>query len=332
MDKMKHSLIFTSKLEDFSKIFLATLAVFFFMMLTDVVASTAFVLITIYFLDGGHVYSTLLEVLGDPEEVKKKYVWIVLLGSFFLNLFVHFFFYDYFFYYIFYFTIYHNMRQGLGVTFLYRLGEKKAVMLVKWGYYFLTIVPFILFHLKPPMTNERLGEGIMMPFNLYEIFSAQGLESAFRTGLGLYIIGAFIIAGTLIYQKNIRGLLSMLFFTLVYAYAFIISDNELKSYALLIFSHAIPYYFLMEKRLGITHKLNFMQKYAWLFLLIIFTIGGVIDYYQSDIVDLVMPLDSLAMAILTTPLISHFIFDAIIWKRGNAKFNTFTSFNMNAKT
>ena len=68
---MKHSLIFNSKLEDFSKIFLATLVVFFFMLFTDVMTSTAFVLVTIYFLDGGHVYSTFLEVLGDPEEVRK---------------------------------------------------------------------------------------------------------------------------------------------------------------------------------------------------------------------------------------------------------------------
>ncbi len=324
---MKHSLIFTSKLEDFSKIFLATLAVFFFMMLTDVMTSTAFILVTIYFLDGGHVYSTLLEVLGDPEEVRKKYVWIVLFASFFLNFFVHFFFTDYFFYYIFYFTIYHNMRQGLGVTFLYRLGEKRAISLVKWGYYFLTMVPFILFHMKPPMAEGKLGEAILMPFNLYEVFSAQSLETAYRMGIFIYVIGAVAIAGVLIYQKNIRGFLSMLFFTMVYAYAFLISDNEMKSYALLIFSHAIPYYFLMEKRLGITHKLNFMQKYAWLFLLAIFTVGGVLDYYQSDIVSLFEPLDSLAMALLTTPLISHFIYDAIIWKRGNDRFNTFVSYN-----
>ena len=324
---MKHSLIFTSKLEDFSKIFLATFAVFFFMMLTDVMTSTAFILVTIYFLDGGHVYSTLLEVLGDPEEVRKKYVWIVLFASFFLNFFVHFFFTDYFFYYIFYFTIYHNMRQGLGVTFLYRLGEKRAISLVKWGYYFLTMVPFILFHMKPPMAEGKLGEAILMPFNLYEVFSAQSLETAYRMGIFIYVVGAVAIAGVLIYQKNIRGFLSMLFFTMVYAYAFLISNNEIKSYALLIFSHAIPYYFLMEKRLGITHKLNFMQKYAWLFLLAIFTVGGVLDYYQSDIVSLFEPLDSLAMALLTTPLISHFIYDAIIWKRGNTRFNAFVSYN-----
>lgn len=322
---MEKNLIFSNKIEDFTKIFLATFLVFVCMLSTDVMTSATFLFITIYFLDGGHVYSTLLEVIGDPEEIRKKYVWIVLLGSFFLNLFIHFFFTPYFFYYIFYFTIYHNMRQGLGVTFLYRLGEKRSVNLVKWGYYFLTVVPFILFHMKPPMPYGTLGDAILKPIDLYHIFSAQSLETAFRSGVVIYLLGASGIAAFLIYQKNIRGLLSMLFFTVVYAYAFIVSDNQMKSYALLIFSHAIPYYFLMEKRLGVTHKLNFMQKYAWLFLLVVFAIGGVIDSYQEEIVSLMEPMDSLAIALLTTPLISHFIFDAIIWKRGNERFHAFVS-------
>lgn len=325
---MGSNLIFNNRFEDFAKIFLATLIVFIAMMMTDVMlSSTAFLLITIYFLDGGHVYSTLLEVMADPEEVRKQYVWIVLLGSFFLNFIIHLFFTGYFFYYLFYFTIYHNMRQGLGVTFLYRLGEKRSATIVKWGYYFLTMVPFILFHMKPSISKGVLEEAIIKPVDLYHFFSVQSLETAFKSGVLIYVAGALAIGAYLIYQKNIRGFLSMLFFAGVYSYAFLISTNELKSYALLIFSHAIPYYFLMEKRLGLTHKINFMQKYAWLFLLIIFAIGGVLDYYQSDIVDLFEPMDSLALALLTTPLISHFIYDAIIWKRGNERFKTFVDSN-----
>lgn len=287
------------------------------------VSSTAFLLLTIYFLDGGHVYSTFLEVLADPQEVRKRYVWIVLLGSFFLNLVIHLFFTDYFFYYIFYFTIYHNMRQGLGVTFLYRLGEKRSVNTVKWAYYFLTMTPLILFHTRPPLFKGTLEEALFKPIELYQIFSAQSLETAFRVGVSIYIFGAVLIATYLIFQKNLKGFLAMFFYTAIYAYAFLISGSVVKSYALLIFSHAIPYYFLMEKRLKITHKLNLIQNYAWFFLLIIFIIGGVLEYHQRDIVTLMGPMDSLALALLTTPLISHFIFDAIIWKRGNERFKAF---------
>ena len=322
---MEKKLIFSHHLEDFSKIFLATFLVFICMLSTDLMKSEIFLLITIYFLDGGHVYSTLLEVVTDPEEVRKKYVWLVLLGSFFLNLFIHFFFKSYFFYYIFYFTIYHNMRQGLGITFLYRVGEKRSANFIKYSYYFLTLVPFILFHMRPAFVSGKLSEQILKPIDLYQFFSSHALESAFLIGLGIYVAGSLAIAGRLILQKNVRGFFSMLFFTVVYAYAFLISRSEMKSYAVLIFSHAIPYYFLMEKRLGLTHKLNFMQKYAWFFLLIIFAIGGFLDSYQEEIITFFDPMDSMAVALLTTPLISHFIFDAIIWKRGNARFQTFVA-------
>ncbi|MBC7713449.1 MAG: hypothetical protein H7177_08920 [Rhizobacter sp.] len=322
---MEKKLIFLHPLEDFAKIFLATFLVFACLLTTDIMTSATFIFITVYFLDGGHVYSTLLEVVGDPVEVKKKYVWIVLLGSFFLNLVIHFFFKNYFFYYIFYFTIYHNMRQGLGVTFLYRLGEKRSAMFIKWSYYLLTIVPFILFHLRPPLNAGKLSEQILKPVDFYNFFSAHSMEIAFKTGIFFYITAIVFIACWLIYHKNFRGFLAMSFFTAVYAYSFLISNNEMKSYALLIFSHAVPYYFLMEKRINVTHKLNFVQKYGWIILLAIFAIGGLIDSYQEDIVFYFEPFDSLAVALLTTPLISHFIFDAILWKRGNERFQVFVT-------
>ena len=322
---MQTNNIFSSHLEDFTKIFLATFLVLICMISTNVLNSATFIFLTVYFLDGGHVYSTLLEVVGDPEEIRKKYVWMVLIGTFFLNLFIHLFFTSYFFYYVFYFTVYHNMRQGLGITFLYRLGEKKYTQFIKRSYYFLTMLPFIIFHFKAPLAIGKLGDTILKPLELYNFFPEKSLEAVYHLGLVIYLLGIVCILAMLIYQKNFRGFLSMLFFAIVYAYAFIVSKNEMVSYALLVFSHAIPYYFLMEKRLKITHKLNFMQKYAWLFLLVVFGIGGFLDSYQEEIIALIEPFDSLGIAILTTPLISHFIFDAIIWKSGNERFHTFVS-------
>ena len=316
-------MIFQGYREDFVKIFASTFIVFILTMTTNILASSAFVLMTIYFLDGGHVYSTLLEVLADPEEVKKKYVWIVLLGSFFLNLVIHLAFEPYFFMYVFYFTIFHNMRQGLGITFLYRIGEKKNATIVKWSYYFLTMMPFILVHLKANMMEGTLGEAIIKPFDFAQWIPQETLNIWHGYGLIVYFIGVLVIGITLALQKNIRGMLSMIFFTIVYAFSFIYSKNQLQSYALLIFSHAVPYFFLMEKRLIVTHKVSFIKKYAFFFLTLLFGIGALLDYYQTDIIDLFDPFDSIAIALLTTPLISHFIYDAIIWKRGNERFFTF---------
>ena len=64
--------------------------------------SQFFLLLTIFFLDGGHVYSTYLESLADPNEFKNSLVWKLLISAFLLNLLVHYFITEYFFTYIFF--------------------------------------------------------------------------------------------------------------------------------------------------------------------------------------------------------------------------------------
>ncbi len=320
---MQTPLIFNDKSEDFVKIFLATLLVFALMQLPGITSAPFFIILTVYLLDGGHVYSTLLEVLFDPEEVKKRYVALVLLGSFFLNLSIHYFFHPYFFYYVFYFTVFHNMRQGLGITFLYRVGDNRNPTFIKSFYYFLTMTPFLIFHLRGPLLERSLSGEILMPFYLNQYLSPLLQSMVSKTFPMIYFLVSFALFLILVIQKNTRGILSMLFFGGVYAYSFLFSTHELESYVLLIFSHAIPYYFLMEKRVKLTHQKIMVKKYAWIFLISLFIIGGTIDYFQDDLVGLFEPFESLIMALLLTPLISHFIFDAIIWKRGNARFKMF---------
>ncbi|MBC7428479.1 MAG: hypothetical protein H7336_07705 [Bacteriovorax sp.] len=75
--------------------------------------------------------------------------------------------------------------------------------MVKWNYYFLTLVPFILFHMKPAVAYGKLSEQILKPINLYQIFSAHSLKSAFKTGVGIYIIGALAIVGWLIFHGRL---------------------------------------------------------------------------------------------------------------------------------
>ena len=99
---VKDQFIFGSYREDFFKIFFATLIVFLLSFEAHFLSSTIVVLATVFLLDGGHVYSTLLEVYADPEELRKSYVWVVTIGSFFLNFLILYFFSNLFFYYIFY--------------------------------------------------------------------------------------------------------------------------------------------------------------------------------------------------------------------------------------
>ena len=320
---VKDQFIFGSYREDFFKIFFATLIVFLLSFEAHFLSSTIVVLATVFLLDGGHVYSTLLEVYADPEELRKSYVWVVTIGSFFLNFLILYFFSNLFFYYIFYFTVFHNMRQGLGITFLYKRGERQGMLFYKGSYYFLTVVPFFLFHLRGRDSLVHLSDAIIRSVDLANYYPVSALLQAYHYGLIFYSLGVLFILGRIIVTKNWNGFVSMVFFFLVYAFAFLISKNEFQSYIILIVSHAIPYFFLMEKRLIRTHSLTTIKKYAVLFLILMFAGGGILDYFQDSIIDLFSDIDILIRALLFTPLIDHFIFDAILWKRGNARFQAF---------
>lgn len=286
-------------------------------------ASPLLLLATVYLFDRGHVYSTMLEVYADPEELRKAYVWFTTLIAFSLNLIILFFFNESFFYYIFYFTIFHNMRQGLGVTFLYRKGEKEGMLFYKVSYYFLTIFPLLIFHFRPRQGLEQMSDAIIKSIDLSQFYPAIYNVSLYKYGLIFYCIIASIIGLIIWLKKYTRGFTSLVFFFLVYAFAFILSRNELQSYLILIASHAIPYFFLMEKRLAKTHSFDVIKKYSIVFVALTFILGGILEFYNDAIVDYFQEADVLIRALLTTPLITHFLFDGLLWKRGNERFKTF---------
>lgn len=315
-------LIFKSPWEDFIKIFLPTLAVFPLFLFPDIYTSPLLAMMTMYFLDGGHVYSTMLEQYFDPIERKKPYVWQLTLLAFVMNLVVALFYEEYFFTYIFYFTVFHNMRQGLGVTFLYRRGERSFAGFIKNSYYFLTLMPFLLFHIKARPAGQ-MGEAIIKPLNLGQSQHLEALLPFYKFGLGFFIAAVIGIYGYLILKKQTKGLLAMGFFALVYSFAFIISQNEFQSYIVLILSHAIPYFWLMEKRLVKTHSSGSMKKFAVIFLFLIFLTGGLIDSVHQDLLDTFDGISLLLLSLLYVPLIVHFLFDGVIWTRDNERFQLF---------
>jgi len=315
-------LIFKSPTEDFLKIFLPTFFVFALFWFPEIYSHPLIVMLTMYFFDGGHVYSTMLEQYFDPIERKKPYVWQLTLLAFAMNLVVALLYESYFFTYIFYFTVFHNMRQGLGVTFLYRRGAGEMAKFVKYSYYFLTLFPFLLFHIKMRPENQ-MSEAIIKPLNLGQSHHLAALAPYYKLGLGFFILGVLFIYSYLILKKQTKGLLAMGFFALVYVFAFILSKNEFQSYLVLIFSHAIPYFWLMEKRLVTSHSSGSMKKFAVIFLFLIFLIGGLIDYNHQNLLDLFDSVNLLVLSLLYVPLIAHFLFDGVIWTRENERFQIF---------
>ncbi len=314
--------IFKSRFQDFFKIYFPTIFLLISSFFIDYSNSKYFYLFTAIIIDAGHVYSTFVESWLDPSEIKKRFVVNLLLLSFFLNLTITYFFHDYLFYYIFYFTVYHNMRQGLGIMFLYKNTGSIPYKKLKWMYYFGTCFPFILFHFKKHL-NLKLSEAILKNIDFTKYFSETSLNSIYLYGHIFYILVMLYLTWQ-IFNKNRNLLMGFIFFSSVYYISFMLLNSEIVAYGLLIFSHGIPYYFLMEKRVSLTHTTQFIRKNSHFFILAFFLIGGAFDYYQDDITDWVdSEFLALTMALLITPLIAHFLYDAVIWTNGHDKFIEF---------
>ncbi len=315
--------IFYSKTEDFFKIIFATILCFILSFNNSFLNSDLTLFIIVYVLDAGHVYSTFAEVLLDPDEFRKPYVYKVIAFSFTINYLILNFDQSYFYLFIFYFTIFHNMRQGLGLVFLCQMSDQRQRLFYKISYYFLTMLPFFLFHFRDRDAHPVLGEAILKPLIVSHFISPDMIKLIYQVGLGTYILGCIFILTAAMFQKQYQALKIAIFFSIIYGYAFVFSQNEFQSYMLLIVSHAVPYYFLMNLRIEKTHSLYFFRKNAPWILALIFIFGGFFEYNHDSIYKVIPTFQKVLMALLTTPLIAHFIFDALIWKKNNKRFQIF---------
>jgi hypothetical protein len=315
--------LFDSDAEDFFKIIFATICFFILSLNSHFLSSEWTIFVIVYVLDAGHVYSTFAEVLADPDESKKSYVFKTLALSFFINYIILTFQQKYFFYFIFYFTIFHNLRQGLGLMLLYKMKDQFQRVFYKTSYYFLTIMPFIIFHFRNRNAQSLLEQSVLKPIDMGGFLLMDTVKLIYALGLGAYLLVCVVILTGFVFQKQFKALKMALFFSIVYGYAFVFSQNEFQSYMLLVVSHAVPYYFLMQRRIRMTHSISFFRKNPSLVLALIFIIGGLFEYNHDAIYKLTGNFEKILMALLTTPLIAHFIFDSLIWKKTNKRFQIF---------
>lgn len=321
------SFIFGTYQADFFKIYFPTILFGLFVLLFALMLpnyefgrNEIFAFIVAYLVDAGHVYTTYLESFLDKDERKKHQTikWTIL--GFVFNFTIISIVPNWFYYWIFYFTIFHNMRQGLGFVFLHQVKLPINPKTLKYIYYYLTMMPFFIFHFTERQ-SLRLNEFLLRRIDLFQIIDMSLIEGLRFYLTGIYIISALII---LIYLWKIKleSKTSLIFFTLVYITAFLILKNEMYAYATLIFSHGIPYYFLMKKRIELTHSISLIKKYAGFFLLLFVAIGAYVDFIEEDITGFEnLWINNIAVALFFTPLIGHFLIDGYIWKKGHPKFD-----------
>lgn len=319
--------IFGTYQADFFKIYFPTILFGMFVLLFALLLpeyefgrNEIFAFIVAYIVDAGHVYTTYLESFLDKDErIKHQTIKWTTIG-FILNFSIISIFPSWFYYWIFYFTIFHNMRQGLGFVFLQQ--EKLPINSknLKYIYYYLTMLPFLIFHFTQRQ-SLRLNEFLLRRIDLFEFVNFQVIEGL-RFYLTIFYLISLIVIFTYIWKIKLEAKTSLIFFTMVYITAFLILKNEMYAYATLIFSHGIPYFFLMKKRIELTHSINLVKKYAGIFLLIFVAMGAYVDFIEEDITGFEnLWINNFAVALFFTPLIGHFLIDGLIWKKGHSKFD-----------
>jgi hypothetical protein len=263
-----------------------------------------------------------LELFFDKGEFKKKKMIFISLAAFLLNLVITFLFPGKFFIYIFYFTIFHNLRQGLGLFLIYFIGEARDRNLQKRLFYCCTIIPVLLFHFKGQYLGSDATYSIR-PMDLAPYISQSNLDIIFNLGAKLYLVFYFVTLGYLLFKRQ-EAFFIYLFFTGIYSLAFLLFKNIIWGMLLLVFSHGIPYFFLFNKRINLTHSSKNVRKYSPFFILLFFSIGALFELTQEDFSGVfAFPIRNFVFAIIFYPMTVHYIFDSFIWKSGNTKYDIF---------
>jgi hypothetical protein len=316
--------VLNSPVDDFIKMFLPTLLLAISFLFFDSSRSEVLLFLAFYFIDAGHIYSSFLELIFDKNEFKKKQMILISLFAISLNLFATYALPGNFFVYLFYFTIFHNLRQGLGVFLIYFEGSNRDREIQRYLYYFGTIIPVFIFHFK----GMYLGSDAtytLRPFDLLPYFSRDYLQLIFSVLSKIYFVAYF---GILIYliKKKQAAFFSFLFFTAIYSVSFLLFDNVIWAMLLLVFSHGIPYYFLFNKRIKLTHSSINVRKFSAFFVFLFFVIGAIFELTQEDVSGIFPPhISNIIAAIIFYPMTVHYIFDSFIWKKGNERYEIFKS-------
>jgi hypothetical protein len=316
--------VLQSPSDDFIKMFLPTILLAFSFLIFDSSRSEILLFFTFYLIDAGHIYSSFLELLFDKNEFKKKQMIGISIAALGINLLAAFALPGHFFVYLFYFTIFHNLRQGLGVFLIYFEGSNQERIIQKNLFYFGTIIPVLIFHFKGIYLGSDATYSLR-PFDLNYFFSIEKLKAIFFISTKIYF---FLYLGILIYllKKKQAAFFSFLFFTAIYSITFLLLDNVVWTMLILVFSHGIPYYFIFNKRIHLTHSSMSVRKNSAVFVFLFFIIGAIFEIIQNDVSGIFPEqLNKILIAFIFYPMSAHYLFDSFVWKNGNDKYEIFKS-------
>jgi len=328
--------IFKSFSQDFLRIFASGIFAFLIFLTlgeSESLLASIFWIFIFSFANIGHVYSTFAKMYFDPNE-KKISNWYWTVPVFFVSLAVlwkMFLPFVYFWVLVMYFDVFHNLRQGLGIMKWYEKMNKSFHKYSSYVFYFLTIFPIIIFHFRnvnisflsfyspvEPLLPVPLDPQVVSILNQNIVFdNTCHLYLFISYFVGLNIIFFYEIYYALMKKIEWNRLLSLSYFSSIYAYAFLFSRSTLEILVLLIASHGIPYIFLFLKRMK-----NIKTKFNAIALVMFFVLLGTsIDLVLSPIMESKNSIfnnpswfELLITIFYIVPSLCHFAWDGYLWK------------------
>jgi hypothetical protein len=93
---------------------------------------------------------------------------------------------------------------------------------------------------------------------------------------------------------------------------------------LLATTHGVPYFFIYNKRIKLTHSSNLVKKYSAPFLIFLFILGTIFELTQEDVsINFPPHVRNYIFSIVFYPATVHYVFEYFNWKKGNDRFEEF---------
>lgn len=215
-----------------------------------------------------------------------------------------------------YFTVFHNIRQLYGINKWYQNCERSQNKLRDFILYSICILSFLAFHFRTDIKlSYYVGNELFM-------FPDQKVFAWLRIIICL-LYCFWLIAELFNLKKHKQIKFGSFLFTgfgsLIYSAAFLLSSNELQVFAPLIVPHGVHYLALVSFACVRTDTL-LSQKRVWAVVAILASMigfgiaefyfeGQLLDYERRSVFNLAV------LSLYLVPLLSHFILDAMIWKK-----------------
>lgn len=275
-------------------------------------------------VDSGHVYTTAWRTWLNPSERKSHPgYWIVPILIFLIFSSWFFFQLPGLWKFVVYATLYHHVRQVYGFSKWYQVLNRRTDKVSDYFLYALAALPFLIYHFRSDAMTSYYSQSDIF------VYPHEGILK------GLFIVYALLVLGWLSYEwslwnkgvREVNRIVSVGFPSLIYGCCFFFGKTFTQIIFPMLFVHGIAYCAVVGQSLERTQRDRF-KSFLTAFLAVagtavIFGLGeawfedNILSYDFDAGMNPELLLSSLVVGIYLTPLFSHYVFDAWIWKKNH---------------